>query len=339
MPDTANFTIDVIIPCYNAHKTLARALASIAMQTVADRVTVTLVDDCSPDGGYEDIAKQFEGLLKIDVITLPENGGPAVARQAGMDETDGDFICFIDADDTLATAHALSVMARTMVEHNMDVVSGQFVEEVENGSFVVHPQNMIWVFGKLYRRSFLDRFLVRFNNTRCNEDTGFNSLISALTTRVEHIPQTVYTWHYAEGTITRNNNGEYTWAHGHRGYIENMIWAAQEMDRRGLNKEIYRKHVVTVLCRLFFMHEDVLAFAPEQAAGSWEWIIRFYRECYLPIRDYVPTPYISEIYIQEHNGHKASSIPRGTFRAFLRDLREETAEPLPLPEKEEPCGQ
>ncbi len=266
-----DFTIDVIIPCYNAHKTLPRALASVAMQTIADRVTVTLVDDCSPDGGYEDIVKQFEGLLKIETITLLENGGPGVARQEGVNETDGDFICFMDADDTLCSSFALYQMARTMIENDMDVVSGQFIEELENGNFFVHPKNLIWVFGKLYRRSFLDRFLIRFNETRCNEDTGFNALINALTKRIEHIPQTVYMWHFAENTITRNNKGEYTFAHGHRGYIENMIWAAKEIDRRGLNREIYRRHVVTVLCRLYFMHEDVLAHAPEEGSDlTWQ---------------------------------------------------------------------
>jgi glycosyltransferase involved in cell wall biosynthesis len=296
------------------------------MQSIADKVKVTLVDDCSPDGGYEDIARQFAGELTIDCVTLSENGGPGVARQAGMDETDGDFICFMDADDTLCSAFALQQMARTMIEDNMDVVSGQFIEEMENGTFFVHPRNMIWVFGKLYRRSFIDRFLIRFNETRCNEDTGFNTLVNALTSRVAHIPQTVYMWHFAENTITRNNKGEYTFAHGHRGYIENMIWAAKEMERRSINKEIYRSHVVRVLCRLFFMHEHVMAAAPREAVGSWDYIVKFFKECFLPIEDYVPAPYLTEVYMEEHNNTKVEYMPRGNFRTFLRDLRDATAE-------------
>ena len=322
-----DFTIDVIIPCYNAHKTLPRALASVAMQSIADRVTVTLVDDCSPDGGYDDIAKSFESILKIDTLTLPLNVGPGGARQAGLDETDGDFICFVDSDDTLATSFALQQMAQAMIEHNMDVVGGQFIEEVENGKFVSHPADMVWVFSKMYRRSFLERHLVRFNMTRCNEDTGFNAVVNALTTRVEHIPHTVYEWHFAENTITRRNKGEYTWAHGHRGYIENMIWAAQEMEKRGLNKEITRKHIVTVLCRLYFMHEGVISRAPEEAQGSWEWIVRFYKTCVMPIETYLPTAYLHETYIEEQKNTKMDCVPRGTFRLFIKNLREEAATP------------
>lgn len=320
-----DYTIDVIIPYYNAANSLTRALCSVAMQTIKDKITVTIVDDCSTEPGLDDIVKRFEGLLTIEVIKTDENGGPAVARQAGVDATDGDFICFMDADDTYLSAFALFQMARAIIDHNMDVVSGQFIEELENKTFFVHPQNMIWVFGKIYRRSFIDRFLVRFNETRCNEDTGLNTLILALTTRVEHIPQTVYMWHHAMNTITRNNSGEYTWAHGHRGYIENMIWATKEMERRCLNREIIRKHIVTVLCRLYFMHESVIAHAPEEAAGSWDWVKRFYIDCFKPIEEYVPVAYIQQEYIIEHKrSNNIDFVPRGTFRGFIGDLRRET---------------
>jgi glycosyltransferase involved in cell wall biosynthesis len=320
-------TVDVIIPCYNCHKTLPRALASIAMQDIIEKVTVTLVDDCSTDGNYNKIVDTFAPLMEIQEITLQENGGPAVARQAGIDETDGDFIVFVDADDTLVGSSVLRLMLEAITKNNMDVVTGQFLEEMEDGRFVTHGHQMVWVFAKMYRRSFLDRFLIRFNETRANEDTGFNTVVAALTKNILHIPQAVYQWHYSDSTITRRDNAIYTWASGHRGYIENMIWAAKEIERRGINKEIYRHHVASVLCRLYFMHESVLSHAPEEAAGSWEWTVRFYKECYVPIQDYVPAPYLVETYITEHNKSKATSIPKGSFRDFLRDLRKE-AEPI-----------
>jgi len=319
------FTIDVIIPCYNAHETLPRTLSSIAMQDIVSRVTVTLVDDCSPNGGYGEIIRAFEPLLHIDVVTLDKNGGPAVARQAGMDCTDGDFIVFVDADDTLSTSFALHQMTNDMVKNNLDVVGGQFIEECENGSFVPHPQDMIWVFAKMYRRSFLDRFLIRFNDTRANEDTGFNAVVSALTSRVKHIPQTVYMWHWAATTITRRNNGEYTYASGHRGYIENMIWAAHELERRALNKEIIRNFVVTVMCRLYFLHESVKHRAPDEETGSMALIKRFYQECYAPIEDYIPSPYLLDIYSKEQRGFMSGGMalimPKVTFRDFMNEAK------------------
>jgi glycosyltransferase involved in cell wall biosynthesis len=330
-------TIDVIIPCYNAHKTLGRALSSIAMQDIADKLNVTLVDDCSPDGGYHKFVEMFSPLLNIEEVTLQENGGPAVARQTGLDETDGDFVVFMDADDTFVGSAALRLMYEAITQNNMDVVTGQFIEELEDGRFVTHGHNMVWVFAKMYRRSFLDRFLIRFNDTRANEDTGFNSVVGALTKNILHIPQVVYQWHYSESTITRKDNAIYTWASGHRGYIENMIWATKEMERRSINKEIIRRHIVSTLCKLYFFHEDVIAHARDEAKGSWEWIVRFYRECYLPIRDYVPSPYLHEIYVEEHNRHKVTTIPQGSFRDFLHDLQA-TAEAIDEAERSEADG-
>jgi glycosyltransferase involved in cell wall biosynthesis len=322
--------IDVIIPCYNAHKTLDRALASIAMQDISHSVLVTLVDDCSPNGGYHAFIDKWSGMLNIQEFTLKKNGGPAVARQAGMDETDGDFIVFVDADDTLATSFALRQMLQEMIKGNMDVVGGQFVEETEGGTFFVHTSDMVWVFAKMYRRSFLERFLIRFNKTRANEDTGFNAVVSNLTTKISHIPQTVYMWHWAENTITRSNKGEYTWASGHRGYIDNMIWAVGELKKRNVNKEVIRSLATTIMCRLYFMHEDVMASAEWETEESMKAIKKFYAECFKPLEDQhaMPLAYLYTTFGDEQeaalkNSRTAHIVFRQTFRDFMKTVKED----------------
>ena len=312
--------IDIIIPCYNAHETLPRALASIAAQELVSLIKVTLVDDCS-EHGYGDIVKAFSPLLDVQEIRMEENGGPGKARQFGLDETDGDFVMFADADDTLCDSFTVTNLLRE-IQKGYDVVGGEFIEQLEDGSYVVHREDMVWVFAKMYRRSFLDRFLIRFNDTRCNEDTGFNALVGALTDRVSHIRQTVYLWHWAPNTITRSNNGAYTYAHGHRGYVENMIWVVAEMTRRALNKELIRDFAVTVLCRLYFMHEEVKAFCPEEASASMETVRKFWRETYAPIRPFVPDAYLAEHFIEEQKRGERRFVPKITFRDFLKELDE-----------------
>ena len=318
--------IDIIIPCFNAHNTLDRLLASIAMQTVVDDCMVYLVDDCS-EHGYEPFVKRWSELMNIEVITLEKNVGPGAARQAGLDESDGDYIVFCDADDTLATAHALEMMARTMAKENADIVSGRFVEEIGDGTFIPHNNDLVWVFAKMYRRKTIERFLVRFNDTRANEDTGFNTVLSNLTDRIVNIPQTVYTWHYSPSTITRKNNGEYSWASGHKGYIENMAWAVDELKKRNVNKEIIRNLAVSVLCRLYFMHENVMANAYWNKDDSAETIQKFYDSC---IKDLVLSGALHFSYIAEcyktiaketyRNPNDAEVIHRVTFRDYLRSL-------------------
>ncbi len=318
--------IDVIIPAYNAHDTIGRTLHSIAMQQNVKDLSVTIVDDCSPDGGYGGFVEVFSRGMEIQEVKTGANGGPGAARQRGMDESDGDFVTFIDADDTLISAHALPMLERELRGGGLDMVGGHFIEEAEDGRFVTHGENFVWMFGKLYRRSFLDRFLVRFNETRANEDTGFNTLVKALTPHYRFIPQAVYMWHYKPDSITRADGGVYAFGAGHRGYIENMAWAISEMRARGLNKELIRREAVSVLCRLYFMHMGICYERPLYASESMDCIRKFYEVCLRPIEDMVPPVYLQETFLSEqrrYRGKKADVIAVMTMGEFMKAARGE----------------
>ncbi|GII77363.1 hypothetical protein Sru01_23450 [Sphaerisporangium rufum] len=101
-------TVSLIVPCYNAARTLRLCLESALAQTrPPDEIVV--VDDASTDGSAE-IA---EGL-GCRVVRLPENRGVSAARNAGVDATTGEIVFFLDADVALrpdAVAAALDVLA------------------------------------------------------------------------------------------------------------------------------------------------------------------------------------------------------------------------------------
>lgn len=319
---------DVIIPAYNAHGTLERALHSVAMQVNAGDISVTVVDDCSTDGGYGEIIGRFSPTLNIQEVKTDRNSGPGAARQKGLDETDGDFVAFLDADDTLISARSLSLLEDELKRGGLDMAGGSFIEELEEGTFVTHGENFVWMFGKLYRRSFLDRHLIRFNDTRANEDTGFNTLVKALTGHYRFIPQAVYLWHFKPDSITRTDGGIYAYGEGHAGYIENMAWAIAEMCRRGLNKELIRREAVTVLCRLYFMHMGICYQKPLYAGESMERIRDFYRACCKPIEDMLPSAYLQEVFLAEQRRYMdraAEVIAVMTMNEFLKMVRSEEA--------------
>lgn len=318
-------SIDVIIPCYNAHKTLARCLASVAMQVNIDDVQVTLVDDCSPDGDYEEFVKVFSELMDIQTITLDENVGPGLARQEGLDETDGRYVVFVDADDTLATAFSLRQMQLAMEKHNADVVGGQFLEELDDGTYVSHQENMVWVFGKMYRRNFLDRHLIRFPDSRANEDKAFNSVIEGLTRNIVHIPQTVYCWHWGAGSITRRDDAVYTFDAGQMGYIRNMEWVITEMQRRDINKEIIRAKAVSELCIMYILYNETLYRNPMYGPQTLEAIQGYWNSTCAPLEDVLYPAYIQQHLVAQQKrmaGVCNSIIFSLTMREFLQALRE-----------------
>ena len=67
-----NGSVDLVIPAWNAHATIDRALASAAMQT--EKPTVVIADDASGKS-YADVAARWRGVLEVRLVRLDENGG------------------------------------------------------------------------------------------------------------------------------------------------------------------------------------------------------------------------------------------------------------------------
>lgn len=101
--------IDVIMPCYNAEKTLRRAVQSVLNQP--ELGILWLMDDGSTDNTFA-LAEHFASQVpsKIRVEKMPKNGGAAKARNWGALQSQAEFISFLDADDEYEN-NALQVAA------------------------------------------------------------------------------------------------------------------------------------------------------------------------------------------------------------------------------------
>lgn len=96
--------VSVVIPCYNCSDTISLAVESVARQSALPE-EIFLVNDASSDNGHtikalHSIKERFDRTIKINIINLDENKGPAFARNAGWDAASQPYIAFLDADDT-----------------------------------------------------------------------------------------------------------------------------------------------------------------------------------------------------------------------------------------------
>ena len=89
-----NQKISVIIPAYNATAYVTDAINSVLIQKYTP-IEIILVDDGSTDGTADLVRSQAPEVL----IIQQENAGVAAARNTGLREATGNFICFLDADD------------------------------------------------------------------------------------------------------------------------------------------------------------------------------------------------------------------------------------------------
>lgn len=114
--------ISIIIPCYNAEKLVGKCIESVLRQTYGD-VEVIAVNDCSTDNTIGVLRDYADKDARVKVIDLPKNGGVEKARYEALQEAKGEFICFIDADDT-QPKDALEVLLKKQQETDADIVEG-----------------------------------------------------------------------------------------------------------------------------------------------------------------------------------------------------------------------
>lgn len=116
----SNLKLSVVIPIYRAETTLNQCVESVLAQDLTD-VEVILVDDGSPDSCpqlCDDWAQRNDCIRVIH----QRNRGRSEARHAGVQAAQGEWVCFVDSDDTLPL-HALRQLFRGTAE-DVDIVLG-----------------------------------------------------------------------------------------------------------------------------------------------------------------------------------------------------------------------
>ena len=243
--------IDIIIPCYNSHNTLKNTLFSIMYQVNVKDVNVYLIDDCS-EVDYSEEVNMFKKYFNIKQIRLGKNSGPGTARKVGLKESNAPYITFIDSDDSFASPISLLLLYNAIKEDDYDLVISKTYEETRN-KVLEKDHNTIWVHGKLYKRAFLDKYNITFNDTRANEDNGFNQFICLLNPKIKYINFFTYIWRYNDISITRSNNFDYAYS-GLVGYAYNMIWALESASKYDYNKVKFSELAYAVMMALYYYY-------------------------------------------------------------------------------------
>jgi glycosyltransferase involved in cell wall biosynthesis len=90
--------VSVIMPVFNAEKTLRKSVDSVLRQTLAS-LELVLVDDCSRDGSGQIMREYAAKDARVKIVSQPANAGVAEARNAGLRAASGSHVAFLDSDD------------------------------------------------------------------------------------------------------------------------------------------------------------------------------------------------------------------------------------------------
>lgn len=217
------YKVSVIVPIYNVEKYLNDCIKSILNQTIKD-IEIILVDDGSTDNSLS-ICKKYSEYNNIKIIHK-ENGGLSSARNAGLDASTAPYIMFIDSDD-LFLPNSVEVMLNEIEEKSADYVIGNYQNITEEGrlwdktvfdinkysnfklsikdytkSFYIMNSS---VCNKIFRKSFIDKYNLRFVEGIPAEDAVFTTFLFIKSKNVYYINDVMYLYRQRNGDSISTN--------------------------------------------------------------------------------------------------------------------------------------
>lgn len=204
--------VSVIVPVYNVENYLDQCLTSIVNQTLKE-IEIICVNDSSTDGSLDILNKYAKQDARIQIVTQ-ENAGAGAARNRGMTMATGKYLAFLDADDFFE-ADLLEKQYQMAETDKADFVvckSDQYhteKKEYVQTSWVVrekelppyHPfsyrqmtDNVFkvfvgWAWDKLYRRSFIEKYCLKFQEQRTSNDMLFVFSAVVLAKKISIVPE------------------------------------------------------------------------------------------------------------------------------------------------------
>lgn len=243
--------VSVIIPVHNTEAFLNRTLTSVTKQTLND-LEIICVNDCSTDGSLGILEDWARRDSRIRILSFERNQGVSAARNAGFDQSKGDYIYYLDSDDWIDPDY-LEAMYTRAVETGQDVVvNANYVNEFEDeakkapsGDFgfiygegynpVAQVQTLfppvIWT--RLYKKGFLSRIDLRFPDLTNGEDIYYTGLAELMQERSYVFRGPFHHYWQREGSLMhQKTNGYY--------YLQSFKLLYDELMRRGIPTEDIR---------------------------------------------------------------------------------------------------
>jgi glycosyltransferase involved in cell wall biosynthesis len=220
--------ISIIIPIYNAAEYLAECLDSVLAQTLAD-IEVICINDGSKDKSGAVLDEYARKDSRITAIHQ-ENAGVSAARNAGLDNVTGQYILFVDSDDTVhpqlceKVYHAArkddadlvvlfsdnlsskkeNIIKKVIQDHNRFSAENQPLYETD---MLLLYYCAVW--GRLWNTSYLNEHHIRFPVGVCCEDLVVNWHGMVYEPKISVVPEKLYNYRQNPASLMHDKNRGY----------------------------------------------------------------------------------------------------------------------------------
>ena len=258
--------ISVIVPIYNTGKYLVECVESLRKQTYSN-IEIILVDDGSTDASIE-ICDEFAEKDSRVRVFHKENEGVAVARNFGIQQSNGQYVVIVDSDD-IAVDKMIEVLYTQIKENDADIAVGNYyIYDESDGNFyyyiteadycveVLSPQELIdrqagaWKWNstafmlttfKLYKKVLFDD--VSFTHGRRFDDEASTHRLFLRSKKTVFVNDNVYLYRRRSGSIMRSKF-DLSWA---RDLVEVFSKKISDLVLAGVDVSVMRIRFVNLL--------------------------------------------------------------------------------------------
>ena len=272
--------VSIIVPVYNSEQYLHLCIESIINQSYKN-IEIILINDCSTDNSGRICDSCALDDNRIRVIQMRKNKGPAAARNRGLENSKGEFISFVDADDFIEN-NAIKLLIENYNQSKADIIIGDFNKindhhpgsghnRVFLNSQLLTKQDIIdytrcylkkpnrfplftqsW--GRLFKSSIIKNNNIYFNTgLRTFEDVAFNFDYLKYTNKLFFLKEALYNHlvhdNYASATMKIDNNPKILF-----GYTKALLNASDFLKNRysdfDIKKEIGHAYICYTIIQL-----------------------------------------------------------------------------------------
>ncbi|MBD5398604.1 glycosyltransferase [bacterium] len=216
-------SISIIVPVYNAEKTLKRCLDSLIKQTYKN-LEIVCVDDCSVDNSFEILNEYASKDSRVKVFKNDVNKGVGYTRQKGLDVSTSEYIMWCDSDDWYEL-DMCKKMINAMLKYDVDMVecSYRYVDVGEcNERFLreklvpllysnskrdidlsIYNSQVKMLWNKIFKRSIIDEWNLKIPSIGLFEDIVFCFLYLMKSKNIYFLDKKLYNYvRHPKSTVT-----------------------------------------------------------------------------------------------------------------------------------------
>ncbi|MBR5282460.1 MAG: glycosyltransferase [Alistipes sp.] len=200
--------ISVIVPVYNTEKFLDECIQSILAQTFTD-FELLLIDDGSMDSSGVICDKYAADDSRVKVFHK-ENGGVTSARRLGVEQSKGDFVLFVDSDDTITNTalHSLTIAIDDNVDIILTRIKTEKIESSDISAIEFIKKTLVGEIAKgvparLYRRILFEKDTLSLTREIfVGEDEIMNLMVGKNARTIRIINESIYYYRHNLESVT-----------------------------------------------------------------------------------------------------------------------------------------